>query len=153
MLGKQNCHFATSAYISFPWWYMVLQTWVINPYIPHCLIQYFIHGSYRKQSGNSIVEEKNINAFVYVGKCILYKYMCDLYFSLNFSFTWFLMALVGRSDWPWHSSSRTSGRFLSSLHPNCHQWGAFCVWRWLLWQQGSVYFIFYFTSVPFVSNT
>lgn len=102
---------------------------------------------------NSIVEEKNINAFVYVGKYILYKYMCDLYFSLNFSFTWFLMALVGQSDWPWHSSSRTSGRFLSSLHPNCHQWGAFCVWRWLLWQQGPVYIIFYFTSVPFVSNT
>lgn len=136
-------------------WYIVLQTWVINPYIPHCLIQHFIDPWILQERKwyNSIVEEKNINAFVYVGKCILYKYMCDLYFSLNFSFTWFLMALVGRSDWPWHSSSRTSGRFLSSLHPNCHQWGAFCVWRWLLWQQGPVYIIFYFTSVPFVSNT
>lgn len=77
--------------------------------------------------------------------CLFHKFFFWNYMIFN--------GFVGRSDWPWHSSSRTPARFLSNLHPNCHQWGAFCVWRYLPWQQGPVYIVFYFTSLPFVSNT
>lgn len=164
MLGKQHFHFATSAYIFFPLWYMVLVFFSLViygtsnlGYKPVFLIVCSNTAS-MKHTGKKVVivllKKKLLMHLFMLGNAYCTS-ICVICFFLKFFFYmyWFSMAFVGRSDWPSHSSSRTPGRFLSNVHPNCHQWGAFCVWRWLPWQQGPVYVVFYFTSLPFVSNT